>query len=159
MKVSDKKKEALLVSIVVIASMILIFYWIHLAFNKVINDKTAQIKVYKDKINKVRVLTEQLNTGDNHLKRINGGLLSFLQNQTKRLKLESKLTVIKPRLTDTGVEAAMIRFEKLKLNEIMDILQLLDLYADLKVKTMELTRRFDNPKTADLNMEILRLRN
>ncbi len=155
----NKPKETFLTLFVIISIIALIFYWTHLAFNNVIKSKQNEINIYKEKIQKVKSLTAKLKQNTSSYKRINGGLLSFFQNQTKKLGLEDKLIVIKPKMTESGDEAAIIRYEKLNFNEFIKITKLIDDYSDLKIKHLEISKRFDNPKLINLDMEILRLKN
>ena len=141
------------------ASILLLFYWTHLAFDKSIKAKKNEIQIYKEKIRKVSILISELHQNNGSSEKITGGLLSFFQNTTRKIGLEDKMVVIKPKISDSGYEAAKIRFENLNLNDFISIIKMLDSYSNLKIKHLEITKRFDNPRLINLDLDILRLKN
>jgi hypothetical protein len=152
----DKNKESFLIIFILITSVCLLFYWTHLAFNKKYLSILKETQVYKEKIKKVKKLSLKLKNNNFSTKKVSSGLLSFYQIQTRNIGLENKLVVIKPKITDSGSETVVVRYEKLNFNELMSVIKITDSYSNLNIKSFEISKRFDNPKLIDLNMEIMR---
>jgi hypothetical protein len=153
-----KKKKSLLPTIGVIVGIFLIFYWTHLFFSLKIDHIKNAIESKKEQIVKANELYQQLLINNKKQKlQVTGGLLSFMQLFGRSLKLEQNMTSLKPKSTNLGSEGISVRIEQLALSDIVEILSQLDKYSNLNIEVFNLTKRFDNPKRADIYLEISKL--
>jgi amino acid permease len=154
----NKYKNTLLPIIVIVFGIFLLFYWTHLFFKIKIENIKNNIATKKEQIIKANEAYQQfiINSKKQRLQ-VTGGLLSFMQIFGRSLKLEQNMTSLKPKPTNIGSEGISVRIEQLTLNDIVEILTQLDKYNNLNIEVFNLTKRFDNPKRADIYLEINKL--
>jgi hypothetical protein len=154
-----KNKEFFAGIFVIFTACILIFYWTHKIFNYFSSNISSETRVITEKILKAEILSQKIKSSQKssgHV--IKTSLLAFMQNKTANLGLEDKLIILKPKTDLKGIEGAVLRFERFNLNDFITLIELLDKYENIKIDSFIVTKRFDNPKLVNLNMEIYKIK-
>jgi len=82
--------------------------------------------------------------------------LAAAQQVTRDLKLETRLSTIRPNKLGGDREGVQMIFEALDLPELLDLLKNLKSRGGLKVVSVTLSRRLDASKRADLQLILVR---
>ncbi len=96
-----------------------------------------------------RLLSKRKADGERHLEE---GLLSFVQSSAGRLNLSDRIATIKP--IPGSVEGVSVLYQALTLSEIVRVLKITDEFSNIRVRAFSISKRFDDPGYADLNMQI-----
>ncbi|NOZ25058.1 MAG: hypothetical protein GXO94_03070 [Nitrospirae bacterium] len=80
------------------------------------------------------------------------GLLSFVQSSGSRLNLSDRIATIKP--IPGSVEGVSVLYQGLTFTEIVEVLKVAGEFSNIRVRAFSISKRFDDPGYADLNMQI-----
>lgn len=150
-------KEQLGLLFIIISGCFLLFYWTHSAFNSARVNMQSDATAIIDKIAKVDGLMKSAKSKTKNRWVVNGSLLAFIQNETSRFSLDTKMTVLKPKSNVPGKEGATIRFEQFELNEVVTLIGLIDKYENIVIDSVGIVKRFDQPDLVNVSMEISKI--
>ena len=87
---------------------------------------------------------------------LKGGLLGYIQKSSGSIGISDNIGSIKPLPGDR--EAVDVLYQKLDLAQIISIFREIDGVSNLRVRSFSISRRFDNPGLADLNIQIEKIK-
>jgi len=88
--------------------------------------------------------------------RLQEGLLSFVQSSGSRLNLSDRIATIKP--IPGSIEGVSVLYQGLNLTEIVEVLKVAGEFSNIRVRAFSISKRFDDPGYADLNMQIEKIK-
>lgn len=151
-------RDQLAVFFVVLAGCFLLFYWTHSAFETVRDNVVSETNVIVEKIAKVDELMKAAKSNTKRTQTVNTSLLAFMQNETSRFGLDTKMTVLKPKTAAGSKESATVRFEQFDLNDMLNLIGMVDQYENLLIDSFGVTKRFDDAELVNISMEISKVR-
>ncbi|MCD8492482.1 MAG: hypothetical protein LRY50_01275 [Geovibrio sp.] len=157
-KVDQALKEKILIWFVAFFAVFFLFYWTHMLFASRANSYTQRQKSYTEQIAKTAELISEVSSGANSTKRVESGLLSFIQNTAARTGIAGRILDLKPVSNASGAEVVSLRIQALNLNELNSFLGLVEGYQNLTIKNFSLKKRFDDPTLADITLELVKNR-
>ena len=157
-KLDQALKEKVLIWFVAFFAVFFLFYWTHMFFASRENSYVQRQKSYTEQINKAAELISEISSGANSTKRVDSGLLSFIQNTAARAGIAGRILDLKPVSNASGAEVVSLRIQALNLNELNSFLGLVEGYQNLTIKNFALKKRFDDPTLADINLELVKNR-
>jgi len=149
-------KEKILIWFVIVFAVFFLFYWTHMFFASREDEYTQRQKSYTEQINKTAELIAEISSGANSTKKVDTGLLSFIQNTAARAGIAGRILDLKPVSGSSGAEVVTLRIQALNLNELNSFLDLVEGYQNLTIKNFALKKRFDDPTLADINLELVK---
>jgi hypothetical protein len=147
-------REKLLTIAAAVGIIFLIFYWTDMAFNNAEKSASSATKTAIEKAEKASALASKAKSGTKRTNNLNQGLLSFLQENALANGVESKVSSIKPKQTPGAKEAAIIRLENLKYNEVVLFIKSVEAFSNIQVTNLKVNKRFDNENLLNLTMDI-----
>ncbi|ADD67279.1 hypothetical protein Dacet_0481 [Denitrovibrio acetiphilus DSM 12809] len=136
--------------------ILLLFYWTHLGFNSAISNTESNIRATEQKIEKAIILSTHARKSGGGSAVMNTGLLSFLQTSADKAGLADRVGGIRPKTVPGAVEAASIRLESLKYNELISFLRSVERYGNLTSSNIKISKRYDNNRLLNLMMDIVK---
>ena len=88
--------------------------------------------------------------------RLQEGLLSFVQSSGSMLNLSDRIATIKP--IPGSVEGVSVLYQGLNFTEIVEVLKVASQFSNIQVRAFSISKRFDDPGYADLNMQIEKIK-
>lgn len=154
----DKNRQKILTAFVVVCGIFFIFYWTAGFINSKKAENTASAAASYELLEKAAakvLLIEQakLSGGGNQMKT---GLLAFAQKTGSDCGISNKLVNIRPVTSSGNIEHVSLRMENLFYDEFINFISKIEAYNNLKVKTLNFARRYDNPNMIDVTMEIIK---
>jgi hypothetical protein len=137
----------------------LIFYWTHMLEARKIQSLEASIAATYARTDEVIGYAAQIKFNERSTASLSTGLLSYIQNMPGRLPIAGQiinLRMVAQSGTANRQEQVSFRTENLVYKEFLDILADLERYDNVWVKSMTLTKRFDNPMHIDIGWEVVR---
>lgn len=150
----NSNRETLLYFIIAAGAVFLIFYWTHLFFQSKIESMKNETETVQEKVMEAEQLLKLMRSSDSKESRLDSGLLTFVQNMGKSLNIENKIISVKPKSSSQFNEAVTLKIESLNLNEILNIIQRVDKFSNLIVTNLSISKRYDNPKLANMAIDI-----
>jgi len=116
--------------------------------------KRDEIKTSYHKVAKLGVEYAYLKriSEKNRAKVIEGGVLTFIEDISKKQGLSDRIDSIKP--VPGKKDVVEVIYKKVTLREAVDIFAQIRSFSNLRVKTFSITRRFDDPQYAELRVQI-----
>ncbi|MDE7169049.1 MAG: hypothetical protein K2N67_02525, partial [Mucispirillum sp.] len=91
------------------------------------------------------------------IKNMDNGLLSFIQETGTKTGVSNKLVNIRPLNASKGIEHVSLRLENLYYDEFVKFIAEIEKYDNLNIKSVNFTRRYDNPEMIDSSMEVVKM--
>ncbi|VAX29074.1 hypothetical protein MNBD_NITROSPIRAE02-349 [hydrothermal vent metagenome] len=88
--------------------------------------------------------------------RLQEGLLSFVQSSGSMLNLSDRIATVKP--IPGSVEGVSVLYQGLNFTEIVEVLKVASQFSNIQVRAFSISKRFDDPGYADLNMQIEKIK-
>jgi len=89
-------------------------------------------------------------------RRLQEGLLSFVQSSGSKLNLSDRIATVKP--IPGSVEGVSVLYQGLNFTEIVEVLKVAGEFSNIQVRAFSISKRFDDPGYADLNMQIEKIK-
>jgi hypothetical protein len=157
MKIDQALKEKLLLLLVVAGVIFFLFYWTHMFFASKEKSYIASQRTYNEQISKVAELIGELSSGVSASKKLDTGLLSFVQTTAAKNGISNRILDLKPVSGGaSGSEAVSLRVQALNLNEMNALIDMMESYSNVTIKSFSLRKRFDDPSLADINLELVK---
>ncbi len=148
-------KETAAAALLVVTVFAATFAFFSAREGRLIEEKEA----LKERYEKIYSMAEEykgLSSRNRGAERLEEGLLSFVQSSGSRLNLSDRIATIKP--IPGSVEGVSVLYQGLTFTEIVDVLQVAGGYSNVRVRAFSISKRFDDPGYADLNMQIEKVR-
>ncbi len=145
-----REKIALYIFIVVLFIVTYVFFTNR--ETRILREKKSIEKNYKKiylMIDEYKFLSFESEKKKNFL---NKGLLSFIQDSSADLNLSDRIAKIVP--IKGRIDSVNVFYRKLSLNEIIDVINMTDRFSNTQIKSLSISKRYDEPRYADLNIEI-----
>ena len=134
----------------------MLFHGINEFYGNKISRLNKELLLKMEKLQKVsRIYDEIKNNPNQNLTDLS--LMVFLQDVTAKLHISENVVFLKPKTSDNQREMASMRIEKLSLDNIIAFLRELDKYSNINISQLSVTKRFDEPELADLNVDVSKL--
>ncbi len=83
---------------------------------------------------------------------IKGGVLTFIEDISKKQGLSERIDSIKP--VPGKKDVVEVVYKKVTLREVVDIFSRIREHSNLRINTFSINKRFDNPEYAELKVQI-----
>ncbi|MDY7000881.1 MAG: hypothetical protein SVS15_03755 [Thermodesulfobacteriota bacterium] len=151
---AGKRKKAFLLGFSLWTGLLLII-WLLLSGS--VGGAKARIATLEKRFQSVSPIAEETLRMESQLAALAGlSPLAAAQQVTRDLKLESRLSTIRPNKLGGDREGVQMIFEALNLPQLLDLLKNLKGRGGLKVVSATLSRRLDASKRADLQLILVR---
>ncbi len=133
-----------------------LFYWT----STILSSKKAEIQstatAARERIVRVQSEIQKLQDKELNAKPLNTALPSYIQGMGQRMGMSAKFVNIRPVSSTGKQEQVSFRSENLVYKDFSAILQDFEQYDNVWVKSVQLAKRFDNPKRLDVIWDIVR---
>ena len=133
-----------------------LFYWTHAIISAKRDDMQSEVTASKERIVRVQSEIQKLQEKQQNVKPLSAGLQSYIQTLGQRMGISAKFVNIKLVNSGNRQEQVSFRSENLVYNDFSAILQDFEQYDNVWIKSVSITRRFDNPKRLDVAWDIVR---
>lgn len=154
----EKNRQKVLTVFVVLCGIFFIFYWTAGFINSKKSEHLASAAASYERLEKAAVLAAQIKQGElaGGGNNMNMGLLAFVQTTGSNCGISNKLINIRPVTASGNIEHVSLRMENLFYDEFINFISKIEAYNNLKVKTLNFSRRYDNSSMIDASMEIIK---
>ncbi len=83
---------------------------------------------------------------------IKGGVLTFIEDISKKQGLSDRIDSIKP--VPGKRDVVEVIYSKVTLREVVDVFSEIRAYGNLRINTFSIKKRFDSPEYAELRLQI-----
>ncbi len=137
-------KEKIYINIIIIVSFFLIFFWTYSFFNSQIIQIKSRTYDLLNKIKKVEILVKKLNNNKSNSYILNIDLLSFIQQISTENNIDNRITNLQTINSNNNTETVYVKFNSLNLTEILQIIKNIEIYDNLYIKKLLITKQPNN---------------
>ncbi len=137
-------KEKIYINIIIIVSFFLIFFWTYSFFNSKIIQIKSRTYDLLNKIKKVEILVKKLNNNKSNSYILNIDLLSFIQQISTENNIDNRITNLQTINSNNNTETVYVKFNSLNLTEILQIIKNIEIYDNLYIKKLLITKQPNN---------------
>lgn len=156
--ITPAQKEKILIVFIIVLSVFFLFYWTHMFFESKQSKYIQRQRAVTEQITKTADLISEISSGANSTKKVETGLLSFIQNTAAKAGISGRILDLKPVSGSSGTEVVSLRIQALSLPELNSFLDMVEGFQNLSIKTFSLKKRFDDPSLADISLELVKVR-
>jgi hypothetical protein len=149
------RQKILLVALIVLG-VCMLFYWTNAILAEKRASTIAAAENTKDRIVRVHTLMHRIDDKRINARTLDTGLLSFVQGMGNRTEIRGKLVNIRLVSSANRQEQVTFRTENLVLKEFADVLKDIEQYDNVWIRSLVITKRFDNPMRLDVSWDIIR---
>jgi hypothetical protein len=149
-------RQKLLSYFLAVISVIALFYWTQTIISTKRADMQAATVATKERIIRVQGEIQKLQDKQQNVKLLSTGLQSYIQIMGQNMGISAKFVNIKLINSVNRQEQVSFRSENLVYKDLSAILQDFEQYDNIWVKSVYISKRFDNPKRLDIAWDIVR---
>lgn len=154
----NRYRQQILTAFVAVTGVFFLFYWTGSFINLKINSVKSEAAAAYNRLEKAANMAGQIKLADSRgIKNMDNGLLSFIQETGTKTGVSNKLVNIRPLNASKGIEHVSLRLENLYYDEFVKFIAEIEKYDNLNIKSVNFTRRYDNPEMIDSSMEVVKM--
>ncbi len=148
-------KERVGISLLIVIIFAATYMFFSAREGHIVKEKDAVQKQY-EKIYSMSEEYKLLSIKDKEAGHLQEGLLSFVQSSGNKLNLSDRIATVKP--IPGSVEGVSVLYQGLNFTEIVEVLKVAGEFSNVQVRAFSISKRFDDPGYADLNMQIEKIK-